>query len=89
MLSKFTTEHGTLIIRTEDIRGIEDRNDGSTVLIWVIEGAVQVHTITGTAAENLARLQTEEFLLMEKAAQAQRRIDKGMPALPIVRGKPQ
>lgn len=88
MLSTFTTEHGTLIIRTQDIRAIEDKAEGCA-LVWVVEGAdvvLQVRTIVGTARENLERLQHEELEAIIKVQRAEQRGQQGLPALPIVRG---
>lgn len=88
MLSTFTTEHGALIIRTQDIRAIEDK-EGRCIVVWVIEGAdivVQTRRIEGTAAENYARLQAEELELIGAAHERQVRAERGYPMLPVPRG---
>lgn len=100
MLSTFITEHGTLIVRTQDLRRIEDEptykdfamNDltiigTQCVVEWERVGNTLNHRVViGTAAENLARLRAEEFAAIAESAQYQQRIDKGLPMLPIVRG---
>ena len=59
MFSRFTTREGkTLIIRTEDIRGLLDYNDGCN-LTWLVGDEARYMTVRGTAAENLAKLLDE------------------------------
>lgn len=88
MLSTFTTNGGRrLIIRSEDVRRLEDQQGGGCLLVWV-EGAENASTlITGTADENLVRLRTEELDAVEAAERMRRRLQNGYPATPVPRGK--
>lgn len=91
MLCTFTTEHGTLIIRSEDIRAISDGSDESTLLRWEMCGAERSARITGTALENHERLSREELDVVARVEghryETQRRLSEGYPVPPIVRGK--
>lgn len=91
MLCTFTTETGDLIVRSDDIRAIEDRSDG-TFVAWSIGGEnIKVARIVGTALENAARIQQDELDMFgrieEHRQQLQRRIAEGYPAVPVQRGK--
>ena len=68
MLITFTTEHGNLVIRADDLRRIEDRPGFDTsnpdksfsMVGWVEHDKVHHDIILGTAAENLARIVEQE-----------------------------
>lgn len=69
MLCTFTTEKGNLIVRSDDIRSIEDLGNGECHLTWAI-GAEWFHReITGTALENRDRIQQEELDLIDRVNQ--------------------
>jgi hypothetical protein len=92
MLSTFTTEYGTLIIRTQDIREIADVEDGCLLSYW-LETRMATARIQGTARENLDRLKAEELDAIAQAEarqlaaqQAQQRVQQGYPPIPILRG---
>lgn len=94
MFCTFTTKDGTLVVRTQDIRRIEDRrksDDSNTtecLVEWVRDDGVRDdRVIAGTAAENLARLVAEDQAKSAAYAQAQQRAANGLPALPVPRGK--
>lgn len=98
MFCTFTTEHGTLVVRTQDIRRIEDRPAPyqekplaiECIVVWVeTEHDLEVESriITGTAAENLARLIAEDRERSAAYAATQQRLANGMPVPPILRGK--
>lgn len=100
MLITFTTEHGLLVIRADDLRRIEDvqRTEWkvgekdpiyTTVCIveWTPNGTELCHAdITGTAQENLDRVLVAESKAIAAYEDMQRRAQQGLPALPIVRG---
>lgn len=90
MLCTFTTEQGTLIVRSDDIRRLED--DGpSTQLVWM-EGELRCEQwILGTAAENAARIQQEELDMIGRVEahryQVQQQLQAGYPVPPVQRGR--
>ncbi len=87
MFSTFIKEEGqALIIRTENLQRIEDLQDERKVS-WIEGGDILRCRIQGTAAENYARLQSEELRLIEAAAQRQRRYEAALPLSPIPRGR--
>jgi hypothetical protein len=87
MFSTFTKEEGqSLIIRTEDLKRIEDTSNGC-VVFWEENNITHQRRVHGTAAENYARLQSEELRLIEAAAERQRRYDGGLPLMPVPRGR--
>lgn len=87
MFSTFTRmDGGSFIVRTENLQRICDASDGCKI-VWVENGVTGETRIQGTAAENYARLQTEELRLIEAAAERQRRYDGGYPLSPIPRGR--
>lgn len=94
MLCTFTTKQGdTLVIRSDDIRVLQDTREGDTaLLLFVIGDAVHDRIILGTARANAERIQQEELDLIarieEHRAQLQRRMADGYPAAPIKRGRP-
>lgn len=64
MLCTFTTIEGkTLIIRSDDIRVIEDRipSNGESFLMWTIGDLHHDRVIQGTASENRDRLLQQEL----------------------------
>lgn len=91
MLSTFTKlDGGTLIVRSEDIKAIEDGTRGCT-LVWLIGDQIHDRVIQGTALENLAHIQREELDGIDRVASyqeaQQRRQMEGYPAVPVPRGK--
>lgn len=97
MLTTFTTEHGLLVIRSEDIRRIEDIKqhdcrDGTDTPACIVEwspidGDLQVRHILGTAAENRDRIIGDEMKLVAAYEEMQQRKDRGLPPLAIQRGR--
>lgn len=94
MLCTFPTEHGTLVIRSEDVRRIEDAPDSAAqtagvvcFVTWFEEGERLRRRILGTAAENLARLKGEEWKAVEEAEQVRKRVSASYPAQPVPRGR--
>lgn len=86
MFCTFTTEHGTFILRTQDVRRLEDTPAGCTLAFAENDHLCYI-TIVGTTTENLARLKEEELAVMTAAQQLQQRQQQGYPMLPIPRGK--
>lgn len=90
MLCTFTTEHGNLVIVSDDIKGIEDTDRGC-YLTWLVAGDVHCKMVQGTAAENRDRIQQEELDLITRVNQhqqnAQRRIAAGQPPVSVIRGR--
>lgn len=81
MFCKFTARGGkTLIIRTEDIRGMLDTTDGCEVT-WLIGGEDRTMAVQGTADENLARLKAEELAAITEMQKLQARTGDGYPVL--------
>lgn len=81
MLCTFTTDYGTLIVQSEDIKAIEDcqralmpANEGAPMppekpicmLVWMIGASMHDREIHGTALENMTRLQQEELDLVAR-----------------------
>jgi len=98
MFSTFTTAYGMLMLRTVDLRRIEDTIEGTCVVAWDDGGDVSQVRIQGTATENLARIKADELTELAAAEErqvqaqirlmeAQQRIQRGYPALPVPRGK--
>lgn len=71
MLITFTTEHGNLIIRGEDLRRLEDVLDGC-MICFVEEGQRTYTTVHGTASENAARIVAQEAQVIAVYEEAQR-----------------
>lgn len=86
MLITFTTEHGTLVIRSEDLRRLEDGPEGCT-LGWVEESMRQYAPVLGTAMENHDRIVRDEARAIAAYEDLQQRARQGLPALPVVRGR--
>ena len=91
MLCTFTTEKGgALVIRSDDIRLIMDREDGAD-LAWMVGEEVHHYRILGTAAENRDRIQQEELDLIARVEahryETQRRLSEGYPVPSVKRGK--
>lgn len=87
MFSTFTkSDGGSFIIRTENLQRIYDIADGCKI-VWLENGITGETRVTGTAAENYARLQAEELRLIDAAAERQRRYDGGLPLSPVARGR--
>lgn len=88
MFCTFITKEGrTLIIRTEDIRQLLDREDGGCTVTWLVGNDPHFTTVEGAAQENLDRLRAEELQAIEAAQRLQQRQTQGLPMLPIPRGK--
>jgi hypothetical protein len=61
MLCTFTTEGGdTLIIRSDDIRAIEDGAPNTSLLVCMLGDKIETRGIQGTARENRDRILQEE-----------------------------
>lgn len=90
MLCTFTTEHGSLVIRSDDIRAISD-GPSNTIVRWESCGSEHVAEIIGTAAENRDRIQQEELDLIGQVEshryEMQRRLQAGYPVPPVQRGR--
>lgn len=69
MLCTFTTKDGILIVRSDDIRSIEDVGVGRTVLAWHDGDDLNLRDIQGTALENRDRIQQEELELIDRVNQ--------------------
>lgn len=70
MLCTFTTKDGALIIRSDDIKSIEDSvSPPGCVLIWQVGAVVDSRAILGTALENRDRIQQEELDLIDRVNQ--------------------
>jgi len=85
MLATFTTKEGLLVIRSEDLRRIQDRPIGCTIT-WIEADEACSCTVLGTAQENLDRITTDEARQLAAYAEMQARTQQGLPALPVVRG---
>lgn len=68
MLCTFTTETGALIVRSDDIRIIQDDPAG-TILVCMIGESAHTETVQGTAIENRDRIQQEELDLIDRVNQ--------------------
>lgn len=69
MLCAFTTETGSLIIRSDDIRVIEDAGSDKSRVIFAIVDSEIMRMVTGTALENRDRIQQEELDLIDRVNQ--------------------
>ena len=72
MLITFTTEHGNLVIRGEDLRRLEDGPEQQCIIGWVEHETVHHSPVNGTAAENLARIVQQEAQVVAAYEEAQR-----------------
>lgn len=92
MLTTFTTEHGLLVIRSEDLRRLCDihtpdtPDDRRCLVHWLEHDRMQSDVILGTAEENRDRIVAEETRAIAVYEDMRRRADTGSPALPVVRG---
>ena len=84
MLITFTTEHGHLVIRAEDLRRLEDGPAGCLVA-WQEHNSVQSAPVVGTAAENQARIVAQETAVIAAYEEAQRR-ERDRERFPVTRG---
>lgn len=82
-----TPEGRACIIRSEDIRHITDDEAGRTWVRWLIGDEVLHEEVVGTARQNMDRLQQEELVAMARVNAFQQRINQGLPAIPVQRGK--
>lgn len=87
MLITFTTEHGQLVIRSEDLRRIEDRAREGCRIAWVEGDELMISGILGTAQENHDRIVMEEARAIAAYEDMQQRSRQGLPALPVSRGR--
>lgn len=87
MLITFTTKQGVLVIRAEDLRSIEDRIDGCSIAWETPTGVIQTRTITGTAAENHARIVVQETQAIAAYETASRRAQQQAHVPHVPRGK--
>lgn len=92
MLSTFATAHGMFIIRSEDLRCIEDRpgvppNDTVCYVTVLLGDKIVTTTVCGTAAENLDRLRREELQQIAEAEARHARFNQGLPIVPVQRGR--
>jgi hypothetical protein len=88
MLCTFTTASGrTLVVRSEDIRSIEDESAEVSTIVWLVGNDSHSRTIQGTASENLARIQQEEIENVLKYQAQQQRMQNGYPVPPVTRGR--
>lgn len=84
MLTTFTTEHGLLVIRAEDLRRIQDMGkEGKCTITWIEGDEPHGRDILGTAQENLDRILEAETKALATYEAMQRRQSQG---LPVVRG---
>ena len=87
-----TPEGRMLVIRSDDIRRIIDDEFNKTWVVYVVGSEVFSDQITGTARENMQRIQQEELDLIarieEHRQQLQKRVSDGYPAIPVQRGRP-
>lgn len=94
MLITFTTEHGDLVIRAEDLRRLQDvRNEAEPSqppkcwIDWVQHDRIFTEVITGTAAENRDRIVQQEAQVITAYEEAQRRAAAATPRdLGLTRG---
>jgi len=91
MLCTFTTKDGALIVRSDDIRLIQDHSVDQSRLHWMDGPELNNAFITGTAIENRDRIQQEELDMIAKVEahryETQRRLSEGYPVPPIKRGR--
>ena len=85
MLATFTTKEGLLVIRSEDLRRIEDMSNGCAITYLIGDESI-ARPVLGTAQENLNRITADEARQLAAYAEMQARSQQGLPALPIVRG---
>lgn len=78
-----------LVIRSADMRKLKDTGDGVCKIWWQEEGydGWAVEEVMGTALENLERLRQEELAMVAAAERLRERHDKGLPIVPIQRGR--
>jgi hypothetical protein len=87
MFSTFTKlDDKTLIIRSIDLRRLEDTDHG-TLLVFEECGGAQELLIQGSAAENLQRLAKEELDAALQVDAIRQKQAQGYPVPPIVRGR--
>jgi len=88
---KGTPEDRTLVIQSADIKQIAEDDYGHTFVRWLVGTEVYWERITGTARENMERLQREELEAITRVntfqQSQQQRIDQGLPVVPVGRGK--
>jgi hypothetical protein len=86
MFSRFFVQGGTRFIATQHIISIADTSAGCTVT-WQAGDDIATQRVEGTAQENVDRLKAEELDMINAAVERQSRADRGLPLLPIPRGK--
>lgn len=87
MFSRFLTNQGTLFVQTQCIVDIYDSADGTCYVHYLTGDDVLTRQVDGSAQENFDRLKAEELEMIGAAAERQQRVDRGLPLLPIPRGK--
>jgi hypothetical protein len=87
MLCTFTTEHGALIIRSDDIRTIEDCGSEPTILVYLVGTEAITVPITGTAMENRDRILQEELDQIGTVELHRYRTQQLLQAQPTPRGR--
>jgi hypothetical protein len=86
MLCTFTTETGHLIVRSDDIRSIEDWQSGAR-LVYMIGTERQIEHVTGTASENRDRILQEELDQIGTVEAHRYRTQQLLQAQPVPRGR--
>lgn len=92
MLCTFTiSDDRTLVVRSDDIKSIQDHAAGGCRVIWLAGSELHTHIVQGTAIENRDRIQQEELDLISRVNEhhqrQQQRMQQGYPAIPVPRGK--
>lgn len=97
MLCTFTIKAGNLVVRSDDIRQIEDlspiehANSGLegawSLLRWVIGDEIYKIVVKGTAAENRDRLSQDELDLMARIETHRYQVQMLLQAQPTPRGR--
>jgi hypothetical protein len=87
MLCTFITEHGTLVVRSDDIRVIENAGPEQCRLIFMIGTDATARTIEGTASENRDRILQEELDQIGVVELHRYRTQQLLQAQPTPRGR--
>jgi hypothetical protein len=87
MLCTFTTEHGALIVRSDDIKAIEDYDEGPTRLVYLLGAELITVPIEGTAIENRNRILQEELDQVGTVELHRYKTQQLLQAQPTPRGK--
>jgi hypothetical protein len=88
MLCTFTTETGDgLIVRSDDIRALEDGRTDCAELTWLIGDTIVIRTVKGTAKENHSRILQEELDQIGTVELHRYRTQQLLAAQPTPRGR--